>query len=132
MFCAAGKAKRTDISSVPEIFSQLHAFETSSTVVSLTNTELVPFSFNNWQSISSLDNFDQFFGAGNFDGRFNEVQVVQVEEIQVCSATEITIVQQQIAVLLETMKQVLLTQVCEVETQVMYVLAAFLVLCDAR
>ncbi|KZV84642.1 hypothetical protein EXIGLDRAFT_726942 [Exidia glandulosa HHB12029] len=112
----AEKSKRT--SSVPDIFNQLHAFSTSSQTVSLTNEALVPFSFNNWGSLSSLSNFDSFFGAGNFDGRFNQIQVVNVQEVQVCSQVEIDIVQQNLAILLEAMKQVLLTQVCEVETQV--------------
>lgn len=111
------KSKRTDVSVVPDIFSQLHSFETSTQVTPLTINQLPPFSFNNWGSLPSLNNFDNFFGVGNFDGRFNQIQVVE-SEVLVCSATEIEIVQQNIAILLEAMKQVLLTQVCDVATQV--------------
>lgn len=126
----AEKSKRTDISSLPSIFSQLHAFETSPQVISLTNNAIPPFAFNNWGGVPSLNNFDNFFGVGNFDGRFNQLQhitvvqqsveVIQVQQVQVlqCSAVDLRIVQQNLAILIESMKQILLTQVCEVEAQI--------------
>ncbi|EJD49776.1 hypothetical protein AURDEDRAFT_161327 [Auricularia subglabra TFB-10046 SS5] len=126
----AEKSKRADISSLPSIFSQLHAFETSPQVVSLTNNAIPPFAFNNWGGVSALSNFDNFFGVGNFDGRFNQLQhitvvqqsveVIQVQQVQVlqCSVVDLRIVQQNLAILIESMKQILLTQVCEVEAQI--------------
>ncbi|EJD35302.1 hypothetical protein AURDEDRAFT_117417 [Auricularia subglabra TFB-10046 SS5] len=114
--------KRTDISSIPSIFSQLHAFDTSSQVISLTNNAIPPFSFNNWGGLSSLNLFDDFFGVGNFDGRFNSLNFIvdEFQQINVlqCSVVDISFVQQNIAILIEVMKQLLLTQICDVETQI--------------
>lgn len=73
--------------------------------------------FSNWHGISSLDGFDNFYGIDNFDSSLN-VQTVTSSEL-VCSTVSIDIVQQQLAVLIENMKRVLLQQICEVETQTM-------------
>ncbi|EJD40986.1 hypothetical protein AURDEDRAFT_153407 [Auricularia subglabra TFB-10046 SS5] len=119
---APAAEKRTDVSSIPSIFSQLHAFDTSNQVISLTNNAIPPFSFNNWGGLSSLNLFDNFFGVGNFDGRFNDLQFLldQSQQIQIlqCSVVDINFVQQNLAILIEAMKQLLLTQICDVESQI--------------
>jgi len=74
-------------------------------------------SFNHWGGFSSLDNFDNFYGAGNFDGsRYNQV-VVKDHEV-VCHAQKIEIIQQRLAVIRELAKKVITETICDVETQV--------------
>ncbi|KAJ6494799.1 hypothetical protein C8R47DRAFT_1213474 [Mycena vitilis] len=73
-------------------------------------------SFNNWQNISSLDNFDSFYGVDDFNG-FTRSQTV-VDGQQVCHSVDIKIVQQRLAVLSELSKRIITEQICEVETQV--------------
>ncbi|KAF8064089.1 hypothetical protein FPV67DRAFT_1782442 [Lyophyllum atratum] len=56
-------------------------------------------SFNNWGGHASLNNFDNFYGADNFDGsHFSQVVVKQEKE-------------------LEMAKRIITEQICEVETQ---------------
>lgn len=73
-------------------------------------------SFNNWHGISSLSGFDNFYGVENFSGSFNQ-QIFAQKDVLVCHRQDITIIQQQIAILVENMKRVISQQVCEVETQ---------------
>lgn len=61
-------------------------------------------SFNNWGGLSSLTGFDDFFGVNNFDGSRND-KVVIVEQQQVCHVQQVTIIQQQLAIIQEVTKQ---------------------------
>ncbi|KAJ6531762.1 hypothetical protein B0H19DRAFT_1272960 [Mycena capillaripes] len=72
-------------------------------------------SFNKWQGIQSLDNFDNFYGVDDFNG-FNRDQTV-VESQEVCHSVDITIIQQRLAVIQEMAKRIITEQICEVETQ---------------
>ncbi|TFK72905.1 hypothetical protein BDN72DRAFT_855118 [Pluteus cervinus] len=72
-------------------------------------------SFNNYEGHSSLNGFDNFYGSSNFIG-LNKQTFIQNEIV--CSERDIRLVQQQVLVLQELIKEVLLTQVCEVESQV--------------
>jgi len=51
-----------------------------------------------------LNNFDNFFGAGNFNG-FNNQQVIVLENSPVCQASDILLIQQQLAIMQEFAKQ---------------------------
>ncbi|TFK40340.1 hypothetical protein BDQ12DRAFT_576411, partial [Crucibulum laeve] len=73
-------------------------------------------SLNNFGGISSLDRFDDFFGIGNFDGHRNNE--IFVQERLVCRRKDIKVIQQQLVVLQELAKRVILEQICEVEAQV--------------
>lgn len=75
-------------------------------------------SFDSFGGLSSLSGFDNFFGADNFCGASN-VQVLSEEEIVTCQTVDITVIQQQLSILAEYAKRVVLTQSCETETQVM-------------
>jgi hypothetical protein len=77
----------------------------------------IPPSLNKWNGISSLDNFDNFYGADNFDGHQNTQTIIVQEQQVVCHAQRIEIIQQKIVILQEMMKRVITEQVCEVETQ---------------
>ena len=52
-----------------------------------------------------MSNFDDFFGQGNFDSSFNEQTIIVQQEQVVCNTQLIEIVQQRVAVLIETMKR---------------------------
>ncbi|KAF8604238.1 hypothetical protein BDV93DRAFT_606253 [Ceratobasidium sp. AG-I] len=62
-------------------------------------------------------NLDDFFGVGNFAGNFNQVTIIQQQQQLVCSANDLRVVRQQLAVIQEFAKQVILQQICEVEIQ---------------
>jgi hypothetical protein len=75
------------------------------------------FSFNNWRGFNSLNDFDSFYGADNFDGgRFNQV-VVKENEL-VCRSQRVEIIQQRLAVIQELSKRIISELICDVETQV--------------
>ncbi|TFK40339.1 hypothetical protein BDQ12DRAFT_721789 [Crucibulum laeve] len=80
-------------------------------------------SFNNWGGFSSLSNFDNFYGADNFDGsRFEQVVVqsqlvVEHQQELVCHTQQVEIIQQRLLVLQETAKRIITEQICDVETQ---------------
>ncbi|EJD49786.1 hypothetical protein AURDEDRAFT_59425, partial [Auricularia subglabra TFB-10046 SS5] len=74
-------------------------------------------SFNSFGGLSSLNGFDGFFGEGHFCSA-STVQVFSKEEIVTCHATDITVIQQQLSIVAEYAKRVILTQSCETETQV--------------
>ncbi|KJA26330.1 hypothetical protein HYPSUDRAFT_199073 [Hypholoma sublateritium FD-334 SS-4] len=83
-----------------------------------TPDDCVPdISFDNWGGLSSLNGFDNFYGSNNFYGSSNE-QVVIVEEEQVCHTQSVEIIQQQLAIIQEFSKRIILQQICDVETQV--------------
>lgn len=75
-----------------------------------------PISLNGWNGLQSLNDFDRFFGAQNFDGSRNQ-QVVFLNEQNICQAQQINIVQQQLAILQETAKQVILQSICDLQAQ---------------
>jgi len=66
--------------------------------------------------ISSLSNFDGFFGSGNFNGDHNQ-QVIIKEKTVECKQIDVTLIQQRLTVLRELVKKVIVEQVCEVEVQ---------------
>jgi len=87
-------------------------------------TQLSPISLNNWAGISSLNGFDSFFGSNNFDG-FNQAQNL-LEQQLLCgvggsgsSIDNINVVQQQLAILAQVAQMAILTQLCEVEAQML-------------
>jgi len=74
-------------------------------------------SFNNYGGISSLSNFDNFYGSSDFaHHNFNPNVIKQGNEL-VCHSEEVTIVQQRLAVLQEMAKKIITEQICEVESQ---------------
>ncbi|KAG6909122.1 hypothetical protein DXG01_001874 [Tephrocybe rancida] len=73
-------------------------------------------SFNHWGGFSSMDNFDNFYGSGNFDGSQHSSQTV-VDHL-VCHTQQIEIVQQRLVVLQEMARRIITEQICDVETQV--------------
>ncbi|PPQ68662.1 hypothetical protein CVT25_012316 [Psilocybe cyanescens] len=73
-------------------------------------------SFNNWGGLSSLSGFDNFFGSDNFDGSRNQ-EIIIVEQEQVCRRQDVVIIQQQLSIVQEFAKQIILQQICDVETQ---------------
>jgi hypothetical protein len=73
------------------------------------------FSFNGWGGFSSLNGFDDFYGSDNFCGN-NNVQTVLSQTV-VCHTEEIVVIQQQLAILQEFAKRIVVEQICEVETQ---------------
>lgn len=73
------------------------------------------FSFNGWGGFNSLNNFDDFFGSDNFCGQ-NNVQTI-LQQTVVCHSEEIVVIQQQLAILQEFAKRIVVEQICEVEVQ---------------
>ena len=51
-----------------------------------------------------MNNFDSFFGSGNFDGSENKEVIIQEKEV-VCRSEEIEIVQQKLIVIQEVAKR---------------------------
>jgi len=80
-------------------------------------TSLSHVSFNNWGGFDCLHNFDDFYGEGNFDGSFNTQTVVTTQTEVVCESVDITVIQQQLAILTEFAKRVVTQQICQVEVQ---------------
>ncbi|CAE7129224.1 unnamed protein product [Rhizoctonia solani] len=62
-------------------------------------------------------NLDDFFGVGNFAGNLNQITIIQQQQQLVCRSVDLVRVRQQLAVIQEFAKQVILQQVCEVEIQ---------------
>lgn len=64
-----------------------------------------PQSFNNYHGLASMANFDNFYGADNFDGSKNaQTVVVNVKEV-VCHTQAVEIIQQRLLVLQEMVKK---------------------------
>jgi len=74
-------------------------------------------SFNNWQGISSLNGFDDFYGSDNFRGSQRQQIIIEQDEQLVCHSQSIEIIQQRLLVLQEMAKRIISEQICEVETQ---------------
>lgn len=77
----------------------------------------VTHSFDSFGGLHSLSGFDHFFGVDNFCGVQN-VQVFEQEEVVTCQVVDINVIQQQFSILAEYAKRLVLTQSCDVETQV--------------
>lgn len=73
-------------------------------------------SFNHWGGYSSLDNFDNFYGVGNFDGSHYS-QVFEQDHEVVCHSEQVVIIQQRLAVIRELAKRIITEQICDVQTQ---------------
>lgn len=78
-------------------------------------TSLSHVSFNNWGNFENLGHFDEWFGVDNFGGSFNHRNVL--EENLVCRTVEIDVIQQQLAIVQEFAKRIVVQQICEVEVQ---------------
>jgi len=74
-------------------------------------------SFNNWGGHASLNNFDNFYGADNYDNSHHNQVIVKQEDHLVCRTQQVEIIQQRLVVLQEMAKKIITEQVCEVETQ---------------
>jgi len=74
-------------------------------------------SFDNWGGISSLANFDNFYGESNFCGTIQSQTIVEQQSEVVCHSESIEIIQQRLLVLQEMAKRIITEQICEVETQ---------------
>jgi len=75
-------------------------------------------SFNNWGGMSSLSNFDNFYGADDFSHSHNfKTTVVKQDSELVCHSQTVEIIQQRLVVLQEMAKKIITEQICEVETQ---------------
>jgi len=72
--------------------------------------------FNNYGGRQQSGSFDNFYGNGNFAGRFNEEIIV--EERVVCDAVDVRVIQQKLAIILENAKRILIEEVCDFETQI--------------
>lgn len=99
---------------VPVVFPG-GSFDLSSTTVTQVKTSNV-FAFNGFGGLASLNGFDDFFGVNNFCGVQN---IIVQENVVTCQVTQVNVVQQQLAILAEYAKQVILTQSCESEAQVL-------------
>jgi hypothetical protein len=64
-----------------------------------------PFTLDTWGGFHSLDHFDDFYGCDNFAGVSKEVTVVKHESDVVCHSVDITIIQQQLAIMREYVKK---------------------------
>jgi hypothetical protein len=73
-------------------------------------------SFSNYNGISSLSGFDNFYGSEDFSHAHFSQTVVSENEL-VCHSQSVVIIQQRLAVLAEMAKRVITEQICEVETQ---------------
>ncbi|KAH7341700.1 hypothetical protein B0J17DRAFT_714855 [Rhizoctonia solani] len=85
----------------------------------MTPRALVPVTLGGIQ-IGSNDqggSLDDFFGVGNFAGNLNQVTIIKQQQQLVCRSVDLVRVRQQLAVIQEFAKQIILQQVCEVEIQ---------------
>lgn len=62
-------------------------------------------SFDNWGGISSLANFDNFYGESNFCGTIQSQTIVEQQSEVVCHSESIEIIQQRLLVLQEMAKR---------------------------
>jgi hypothetical protein len=85
----------------------------------LAPTSLPTISLDKWGGFDSLSGFDAFYGAGNFGGFFDQNQVIVAAQ-QVCRRQDIIILHQQLAIIQELTKKIILSQICEVEVQVIF------------
>ena len=73
------------------------------------------FNFNGWGGFASLNGFDDFFGVDNVFGLKNQQFFLQDQLF--CAAQPIHLVQQQLLIVQELAKKMILEQICEVEAQ---------------
>jgi len=74
------------------------------------------YSFNNWNNISQLSDFDNFYGSNNFNGGSNS-QTVITEVSKQCETVDIEFVQQKLVILQEIAKRIITEQICDVQVQ---------------
>jgi hypothetical protein len=67
-----------------------------------------------------LAGFDDFFGLGNFNGLKNQQLLLPDQKNLVCQAQQAVVIQQQLAILQEFAKQIILTQACDVQAQILF------------
>jgi len=84
----------------------------------LSDSNLNGFSFSQFNNLGNFGVFDQFFGESNFLGLLNEINVANEVQLLQCLNTNVNVVQQQLAILSEVAKQIILTELCSVEDQV--------------
>lgn len=82
----------------------------------LLSSTVSPISLNKWNGLEVLNGFDNFFGLGNFDGSRN-LQNVFLNQQNVCQAQQLNVVQQQLFILQESAKQILLQNICDLQAQ---------------
>ncbi|KAF7316865.1 hypothetical protein HMN09_00420300 [Mycena chlorophos] len=75
-------------------------------------------SFDNYNSIGTMSNFDGFYGQNNFGGHNRHQTIIQQTPELVCQSVQVNIVQQRLAVISEMARRVVTEFSCEVETQV--------------
>jgi len=75
------------------------------------------FPFNGWGGFQSLNGFDDFFGADNFIGIKNQKFDIQDQQF-FCKANNVNQVQQQLFIIQELIKKLILEEICEVEVQI--------------
>ncbi|CAA7271324.1 unnamed protein product [Cyclocybe aegerita] len=76
-----------------------------------------PMSFDNWNGISSLAGFDDFYGSDNYSGKVSSVTVIEQDSQLVCHTQQIEIIQQRLLILQEMAKKIITETICEAETQ---------------
>ncbi|KAF9036195.1 hypothetical protein BJ165DRAFT_1533047 [Panaeolus papilionaceus] len=86
---------------------------------SLNTSAISPIGFNQWAGLQSLSGFDDFFGVGNFNGLKN-AQLLVGQQNLVCQAQQAIVIQQQLSIVQEFAKQIILTQACDVQAQVLF------------
>jgi hypothetical protein len=82
----------------------------------LTRRDQGAYSLNNWGGISTLSNFDDFYGWNNYYGASNSYNYVQGDPVT-CHSQQVNIIQQRLALVHEMVKRVISEQICEVEGQ---------------
>jgi len=103
-----------------DYFSNVAELAESVEEISVTTEPLSQFSFDNWGGIQSLNDFDGFYGIGNFDGRWNQLQSIDESVVEV-QPLDVNLVQQYLSILQEYSKYIILSSIQEVETQTILV-----------
>ncbi|EAU85311.1 hypothetical protein CC1G_07581 [Coprinopsis cinerea okayama7 len=87
-------------------------------------SDITPVSFNLWGGFQSFNGFDDFFGVDNIFGLRNEQLIIEVLDVNnraACRAPGrgVRQIQQQLAIVQELTKRIILEQACEVELQLL-------------
>jgi len=112
-------AKLTTFATVAVVASSAFANPIDLTGIDLAaiaDTNLDGFSFNQFNDLGNFGNFDNFFGVNNFLGLQNEVNVLA--QVQCLANSNVNLVQQQLSILAELAKQVVLTELCDPADQI--------------
>lgn len=62
-------------------------------------------SFNNYDGISTMSNFDNFYGSGDFSGSHTSQTVIVQKDEVVCHSVQVEIIQQKLVILQEMAKR---------------------------